>query len=192
MGQAGRDVDEHHRDAAGDHVGQGRRRTLVGHVQQIDAGEAGKGRTRDDRRRTAAGIGELAGVLLGQRDQFFNRIGRNFRIDHQHEGQVAGPRDRREILDRIVAHGLQQIRIGRMCRVRRHKQRVAVRRRAGDVTRRDRAVGAGLVVDNHADPERGAEFLRDDPRRGVGAATGGERQHQRDVAVRIGRLRGSD
>ena len=113
-------------------------------------------------------------------------------MDHQHERQVAGPRDRGEILDRIVGHVLEQIRIGRMRCVRRHEQRVAVGRGAGDIARCNRAVGARLVVDHHADTERDTEFLPDQARRGVGAAAGGERQHQRDVAGGIGlRKRGA-
>jgi hypothetical protein len=190
MGQAGQDIDEHHGDAAGNQVGQGRRRTLVRHVKQIEAGKAGEGGARHDRRRTAAGIGVLARFLLGQRDQLGHRIRRNLGIDHQHEGQIAGPRDRREVLDRIVSHVLQQIRICRMRRIRRHEQRVAVRRGSGDITRRERAISARLIFDHDADAEGCAEFLRNDPCRGVGAAAGGERQHQRDGAVRVGRLRG--
>jgi len=148
-------------------------------------------RAGDDRRRAAAGVGELAGILFRQRDQLGYRIRRNFRIDHQHEGQVAGARDRGKILDRIVAHVLEQIRIGRMRRIGRHEQRVAVGRGAGHVTRRDRTIGAGLVVDHGVDAERRAEFLADQARRGVGAAAGCERQHQRDVAVRVAGLRES-
>ena len=121
MGQAGRHVDEHHGDAAGDQIGQGGRRALVGNVQEIDAGKAGEGRARHDRRRTAAGIGVFAGILLCQRDQLGHRIRRNIGMDDQHERQIAGAGDRRKILHWIVAHVLQQIRIGRMRRVRRHE-----------------------------------------------------------------------
>jgi hypothetical protein len=82
-------------------------------------------------------------------------------MDHQHEGQVAGSRDRGEILDRIVAHVLQQIRICRMRRVGGDEQRVAIRRSTRDEARRDRAVGARLVFDHRADAERRAELLAD-------------------------------
>ena len=51
--QAGQHVDEHHGDAAADHVVERRRRALVGHVQQIDAGIVRESGAGDDRRRTS-------------------------------------------------------------------------------------------------------------------------------------------
>src|SRR5919201_3381242 len=56
---------------------------------------------------------------------------------------AAHARDRREILQRIVADVLHQKRRGRMRTVGAHEQGVAVRRRARDVERRERPVRAG-------------------------------------------------
>ena len=51
---------------------------------------------------------------------------------------------------------------------------------------------AGADLSGEPDPapdtEGRGQMLRDDLRRGVGAAAGGERQHQRDGAVRVGGL----
>ena len=185
MRQSGGDVRKHHADAAGDDVRHGRRRALVGHMEHVEAGEPRESCARDDRGRTAAGIGVFAGILLHECDQFLDRIGGNFRIDHQHEWQVAGARDRREILDGIVVHGLEQIRIGRMRRVRSHEQRVAIGGRAGNEAGSDRAIGSGLVVDDRGRIQRSAELLGDQARRGVGAAAGSEGQDQGDRAIGV-------
>ncbi|MGY3356214.1 hypothetical protein ACVWZK_002877 [Bradyrhizobium sp. GM0.4] len=84
-----------------------------------------------------------------------------------------------------VGQAFEQIGIGRMRGVGGHQQRVAVGRGARDIGGGDHAVGARLVLDDDADAEGLRQMLRDQPRRGVGAAGGGERQHQRDVAARI-------
>ena len=138
----------------------------------------------DDRRGRARGVAQLARIGLAVGDELGDGLRRNVRVNHQHEGQVAGTRDRRKVLHRIVGQALEQIGIGRMRGVGRHQQRVAVGRGARDIGRRDHAVGARLVLDDDADAERLRQMLRDQPRRGVGAAAGRKRQHQRDVAAR--------
>ena len=66
-----------------------------------------------------------------------------------------------------------------------HEQGVAVGRGAGDGARRDRAVGARLVVDDDRLLERARRLVADEAGGRVDAAAGGERQHQGDRPARI-------
>ena len=58
--KAGREVGEAHRDAAADHVVERRRHALVGHLENVDAGEALERLAGENARGVAAAIGELA------------------------------------------------------------------------------------------------------------------------------------
>ena len=109
---------------------------------------------------------------------------RDVRIDHQHEHVSTGARDRREILHRIVGERLEQMGIGRMRRVGRHQQRVAVGRGARDVSGGDTPLRR-LVLDDDAPIERDRELLCDDTGDRVCAAAGGERHHDGDRLCRI-------
>ena len=108
-------------------------------------------------------------------------------MDDQHQRVASHPRDRREVLDRIVGDVLHQEGHGRMRAVGAHEQRVAVRRRARDVQRRKRAVRARTVLDHDGLLERDAEMLADDAGDRVGGAAGTERDDDGDRLARISR-----
>ena len=61
--------------------------------------------------------GELAGIGPGVGDQLLHRLDRQIGIDRDQRGKAADPRHRREVLDRIVGHALEQAGRGRMRRV---------------------------------------------------------------------------
>ena len=76
---------EHHVDVAGGEVLRRRRRALVGHVRDVDAGLQLEQLARD----VAGGadalrrIGQLAGIGLGVGDQLLDRFRRHRRMHHQ-------------------------------------------------------------------------------------------------------------
>jgi hypothetical protein len=74
---------------------------------------------------------------------------RQFWIDDEHQGEAADPRDRYEILHRVVVDILMQIRIGGKRRIGCHQQRIAVGGLVMNVKRSERAVCAGTVLDDH-------------------------------------------
>ena len=67
------DVLQRHRHAAADHVGEDR--AAIGHVDDVDAGQALEQFAGDVLRRADAGrgVGQLAGLRLGERDQLGER-----------------------------------------------------------------------------------------------------------------------
>ena len=116
-------------------------------------------------------VGELAGLLLRERDELGERLRRHRRIDDQDVGRGRGERDRREILDRVVGHLLVEHGIERQ-RARRHQEGVAVGRGARDALDADHVAGAGAVLDEELLLERLGEMLGHDARDDVGAAGG--------------------
>ena len=99
---------------------------------------------------------------------------------------VAGERDGREILQRIVAElGLHEGIDGERA-VRADEQRVAVGRRARHRFGADAAAGAAAVVDHHRLAERARDPFADQAADDVGIAAGRERHDQMDRPVRIG------
>jgi hypothetical protein len=68
----GRQRREHDRHVAAEQIGQCRTRAAIGHVVELDARHAGEQLGRQVHAAAAAGRGEieLAGALLGERDQF--------------------------------------------------------------------------------------------------------------------------
>ena len=134
----------------------------------------------------AAGKGQFAGIGLGVFDQLLDRFGRNAGVNAQHQRVASHPRDRGEVLHRIVADVLHQVGRRRMRAICAHEQRVAVRRRARDVKRRQRPVRARAVVDHDGLLERSAEVLSDHAGDRVGGAARPERNNHRDRLGRIG------
>ena len=99
-------------------------------------------------------------------------------------------RDRREILDRIVAELRIEARIDHEGRFRADEQRVAVGRRLRDVFGGDLIVGAGPVLDDHLLAPRLGEALRQDTAERVGHAAGRRRNDDGDDTRWIGPLAG--
>jgi hypothetical protein len=124
-------------------------------------------------------------------DQFLDRLRRNVGMHQQQLGEAADPAQRREVFHRIVGEGLVEARCRRHRRVGAEEDRVAVRRRARDLRGGDRAVRAGLVLDDDALAEHRAEPLPDDTSDQVAAAAGPERHDDGDRFVWVGlRVRG--
>ena len=190
VGKAGREVGEAHGNAATDHVVERRRHALVGHLENVDAGEALERLAGENARGVTAAIGELARVGFGVGDQLGKRLHRDRRVDHHHQREAADPGDRRKILQRVVADILEQERIGRMRRVGAGEQRVCSR--PGESRLRPRrsprctAVRALPIVDHDALAERDAERLGDDAGDDVSAAARPERHDDGDRPGRIG------
>ncbi len=105
------------------------------------------------------GVVELARFRLGEIDQFADRVNRQGRVDQHDQRAGADQADGREILARVVA----DIRIERRIDAERpgtaDHQRVAVRRAPGDLAGRDRAAGAGAVLDHDLLAERPAHLV---------------------------------
>ena len=117
-------------------------------------------------------------------------VDRHRRIDDEHVRIAGDERHRRQVLHRVERDlALVQRRVRREV-VRLHDQRVAVRRRAHHLLRRDERVAAGLVVDDDLLSHVLRHLLRHDAREEVGAAAGRERHEQLDGLVGIGALRG--
>ena len=129
---------EHHRNVAGDQIGQRRRVAAIRHVQHVDAGHGLEQLEAQVLRRAGPGraVGELPGLRLGELDEVGDAVHRQRRIDHQHEGRVGDERDRREILRRIVGQVLVQRHVDGERRAGAEQERVAVGRRLGDRRRR--------------------------------------------------------
>ncbi|MNV37384.1 hypothetical protein D3C71_1289020 [compost metagenome] len=104
--------------------------------------------------------------------------------DH-HDGGVADGAQRRETLDWVVRQFL--VDQGRK-NVRGHaadRDRVAIRRRAGNHRDADRAPRARLVLDDDGLLQFGRKALRQDTAQGVAAPARGERQQHADRTIRV-------
>ena len=82
-------------------------------------------------------------------------------------------------------HGLVDVRVDREGRRISDQQRVAVRRLARNVTRRNVAAGAWLRFDNEILPERFGKSVGDQPSGGVDRASGRDGRYQRHHTVRV-------
>ncbi len=179
---------EQHVDAAGHQVGHGGAAALVGHVHQVDPGGLLEDFARQVGRAAGArtGVGVLAGLRARQRHQFRHVLGRQAGGHHQHERQVREQRHRREGLGRVgmqlVDPGIdgQHAGVG-------EQQRVAVGIGARHQIGGDLAAGARTVVHHHRGGQLVAQRGRQQARRDVGAAAGGERHDQVDRAFRVRR-----
>ena len=83
------------------------REALVGHVHEVDAGAALEQLHRQVRRAAVAhaAVVELALLRLGDAHEVGQRVGAELRVDHQQVRRGGHQRDRRELLDRVVAAG---------------------------------------------------------------------------------------
>ncbi|MNZ97641.1 hypothetical protein D3C78_1168900 [compost metagenome] len=144
---------------------------------------------REMRRRAVAGRGVVVvlGLGLGQRHQFGHGLHRHLGVDHHQRGRIADHAYGLELRDRVVAQLLQR----RAHAVRAdvaEENGVAVGRGARHMLRRDGAVGAGLVLDDHLLAQQARHLLRHDTRHGVVAAAGRRGNDQGDGLVGEGRM----
>ena len=141
----------------------------------------------DAARRAAAAVAELAGLLLGLRQQLGNGPVRRVGAHHQHLAALAEAGDRNEILHRVVGQLPVEMLVGGMRGVGRDQHRVAVGRSAGHGLRAEHAAGAGLVVDHHRLLGLLGDRRAERARQLVGGAAGGERhdEGQRPRRIRL-------
>ena len=82
-------------------------------------------------------------------DQIGKGLDREIRVHNEQERLPCQQTDRRKVLHRIEFHDiLEELRIDHDCRIRRHQQRVSIRRDVRDIIRADIARAARPVFDN--------------------------------------------
>ncbi len=135
---------------------------------------------------------ELAGIGPGVGHELLHRVRRECGMHHQDHVAVRHARDRREVLDRIVAGILRHRGNHRQRAGVAVEQRVAVGLGGGERPRPDRAAGAGAVVDDHALSHRALDLLREEACQHVGLAAGRRGHDHLDQPLRIGALRRRD
>ncbi|MNI63691.1 hypothetical protein D3C73_1190870 [compost metagenome] len=123
--------------------------------------------------------------VLHQRGHVLHR----YALGHNHDGgRISHHADGREVLDRVVVQLLHGGVDAMRTDVAQH-QRVAVRRLAGDIVGRNRALRAGLVHHDNGLAEEFAYFLAHHARQHVVAAACGGGHDQRNRAFGVVSLR---
>ena len=112
-----------------------------------------------------------------------------FGIDDQRERHGGHQRDRRKILDGIVAQLLVERLVDGKRGRGRHQQRVAVGLRPCHLFGAERGRGSRLVLDNDGRVQSGLELIGDQPAEEVGGAAGRIGHDHLDGPGGIGRLR---
>ena len=121
-------------------------------------------------RRTKA---HLARVGAGVVHQFLQGLGRVVGVDHQHVHVRHGHRQRREVLDRVVADALTvQRRVDGVGAGGRQADGVAVGRRLGQRLHAHAAAGTAAVLDHHRLAQRDLQLLRHRAGEDVGRPAG--------------------
>ena len=137
----------------------------------------------------AAGAGrseiDLARVRLGVGDELRHRLGRHRGVNFHHHRQIGHQRQHPEILHRIVGQLLVEHRIEHDDGSRRDEQRVAVGLGTGHDLGADRALRAGLVLDDDRLLQVAAEKFADQPSQHIGRAARGIGNDKLDRARRI-------
>ena len=128
-------------------------------------------------------IVEHAGLFLGEREQFLERMHRHGRIDGQHIGAGGDNADGYEILHRVerllVEPGVDRVGDGN------DQKRISVGRRFCRKVGADDTAGAAAVIDEDLLAQSLAELIGDDAPDHVVAAAGRERDDHADRAARI-------
>ncbi|HKA82037.1 MAG TPA: hypothetical protein VKD43_18495, partial [Xanthobacteraceae bacterium] len=91
----------------------------------------------------------LAGIGPRECQELPHAVGLDLQARHQHEVNPGDDADGNEIAERIVGETRVEIGIDHEIGIDRHEQGVAVGRGARDLSRRQAAVGTGLVLDDH-------------------------------------------
>ena len=171
----GRDRRHIHLRVAADHGGRRLRRALVGHVHDVDLGILPQDLGREERRAGDTGRGEieLAGLLLGARDEVLQAVAGKVRRRRSRPAARTHARDAGKVLHRIELDALVDG-AGDGVPIRGEHQRVAVGRRLGD--RRGSGQARAVLDDDLLLPHVG-QLVGEDARQAVGDAAGGERDH---------------
>jgi len=133
-----------------------------------------------------AGVVQLVGPRLQQGDEFGQGLGGYVDVGDQHIGRTRQLRNRREILDRVVAQVAAHQRVGQMRALRRGDQRVAVGLGARHALAADSAAGAIAVFNDDRGAQRLAQRFGVDAADQIDGSACGKRHDQRDGAGRIG------
>ena len=128
---------------------------------------------------------DFTGLRSGQGHELAYRAGRKRRVDREQQRSGSDETHRIEIPNRIVRKVFLQIRIDRMRRHARQKQRVAIRRGFGGEFGAERSARAGPVVDDKLLAQCKRQFLRDHAREHVVAAAGSESDNEPYLFRRI-------
>ncbi len=190
------DADEHQLDVARDHVLHRRRRALVVHGDQIGAGD-GLEHFHIEMAARAGAVGaviQLAGLGLGECDQFLDVVRRHRRMQDQPMIDLRETGDRGEIGELVAQVGVKR-RIDDEGGFRTDEQRVAVARLVHHIFRGNLVIGARLVLDHRLGAPVGVEVLRQDAREHIGHAPRRRRHDDGDrlrrISLRVGvRCRG--
>ena len=177
----------------GQHVVQRRRRAAVMHRRELDIGHALQQRDIDmpGGAEARAAIGDLARLLLCQRDQLGDVVGRQRWMREQSLVDANEAGDRCEVVDVVGQLAGVQGGVDDEHGFRGDHHAVAVGRGLADHRGADGVVGAAAILDDHLLAPCGREALRDQPRHGVAHPAGCGRHHDGDGPGRIGlRLRG--
>ena len=181
-GVAGGEVGDDHAGLAADRGGDGRRAAAIRDAADVDAGHRLEQFERKQRRRAARGVRELAGLLLGERDQLGNRVRRHVDVDHQGLGDRNHQAERLEILLRVVGQVGKHQRIDRHGAVVRDQERVAVGRSLLHGFRADPHRGARAVLDHDGLAPLRLQLFADDARAQVDGAA---RRRRHDDLYRV-------
>ena len=156
---------------AAQQVGHRRAAALVGNVHDVDAGLQLEQLHAEMLRRPGArrGVGELARLLLGERDQLGQRVRRQAGMRHDHQRHQEDVGDRQEVGERLVRQVGIEAGIDAERAAGDHHERVAIGRGRLAVLRGGDAAAAGLVLDDDLLLPHLAELLghqaREDVRR---------------------------
>ncbi|MNT21674.1 hypothetical protein D3C72_1570210 [compost metagenome] len=179
-----------HVDLAGQQVGHHGPFAAVGHMQHVSLvlpGDVGLDRMRL-RARAPRPHAQLARRCLGIGQQFGNGLGRHAAVDRQHGARGGDVGDRAQLSARIVGQLLVQRQVGRDRAGNGHQQRIAVRRRLGDVVGADDAAGTALVLHHHRLAELARQAIADGARQRVGQPARRVGDDQVDGLGRVGAL----
>ncbi len=171
--------------AVAQHVLQGRRAALVGHVHGVDLRDVVEQFTRQVGGRARAGGCEiqLARLALGAGHEFAQGLDAGAGRHDQHVGEGHAHGDGGEVLERVVAD-LHEVGRDAQRPDGAEQQHGAVGRALGDLGMGEVAAGARLVVHDHGLADVLAELLGDHARGDVGRAAGREADHQRHRLLR--------
>jgi hypothetical protein len=124
-----------------------------------------------------------------KRDQIRHRLNRQRRMHRQHARHQRQHRDRCEVAHRVVGHVRIERRIRGVGRLRRHAQRITVRRSLRHQLRAKRAAGTNPVLGHHRLTQPPRKVPGEQARNQVRTAAGFERNDEVDRPLGPGRGR---
>jgi len=141
--------------------------------------------------RDVAGAGgavrQLARIGFAESEELADGLVRAVSVDDNRQGRRRHQRDGGKVANRIVVHLVQRVALNETAGI--ENDRIAVGLRLGDVVVRDRAVGAGLVIDEDRRAHLLRELLSEPAARQLDSAAGREADHHANGLVRVSLLR---